>query len=177
MVILLQLRRADIQPHGKRVWLQFRTERSGKFRWATTPFCILRRDQRCYRRQNRVWRRVPSLRLLTLQIPCKRLLVTRQIQPLILLVSAGNVQRSSFRGAKFFLQNQCPICAAEQTVCSGDHIEPIFRLLLARMVYQKQTDSQLFGKRFQFADTLIIAGIMRYQETQTRWKQLQLLLL
>ena len=30
--VLLQLRRADIQPHGKRVWLQFRTERSGKFR-------------------------------------------------------------------------------------------------------------------------------------------------
>lgn len=65
-------------------------------------------------------------------------------------------------GAKFFLQNQCPICAAEQAVCSGDHIEPIFCLLLARMVYQKQTDSQLFGKRFQFADTLIIAGIAAF---------------
>ena len=65
-------------------------------------------------------------------------------------------------GAKFFLQNQRPICAAKQTVCSGDHIEPIFRLLLARMVYQKQTDSQLFGKRFQFADNLIIAGIAAF---------------
>ena len=59
-----------------------------------------------------------------------------------------------------FLQNQRPICAAEQTVCSGDHIEPIFRLLLARMVYQKQTDSQLFGKRFQFADKPIREDVM-----------------
>ena len=30
------------------------------------------------------------------------------------------------------------------------------------MVYQKQTDSQLFGKRFQFADNLIIAGIAAF---------------
>ena len=91
----------------------------------------------------------------------QRLLVTRQIQPLILLISAGNVQRSSFRGAKFFFAESAPPSAQpSKTVCSGDHIEPIFRLLLARMVYQKQTDSQLFGKRFQFADKPIREDVM-----------------
>ena len=81
------------------------------------------------------------------------------MKSLILLVSAGNVQRGLVCGALGFLQKKCSIRCTEQTICARDHIEHIVRFLLASVMHQDQTQSAAIGKAFQPGNDIVVAGV------------------
>ena len=74
------------------------------------------------------------------------------MQPLVLLVAPGYIQRSGITGALFLLEKERSISSAEQAICAGNHIELILCLLLARMMHQQQADVVFICKLFQLAD-------------------------
>ena len=94
-----------------------------------------------------------------LQFPYQPFAVPCQIEPLILLVTPGYVQRRGAVCPAFLLEQERAIRCAEQTICAGNHIESIIGRLLARMMHQQQTNAAFVGKAFQTGHHFIIAGI------------------
>ena len=97
-----------------------------------------------------------------LQFPYQLFAVPCQIEPLILLVTPGYVQRRGAVCPAFLLEQERTIRRAEQTICAGNHIESIIGLLLARMMHQQQTNTAFVGKAFQAGHHFIIAGIAAF---------------
>ena len=81
------------------------------------------------------------------------------MKSLILLVSAGDVQRGLVCCALGFLQEKRSIRRTQQTICAGDHIEHIVRFLLACVMHQDQAQAAAIGKAFQPGNDIVVAGV------------------
>lgn len=57
------------------------------------------------------------------------------------------------------MQQKGSVCRTQQTIRAGDQIEFILCLLLAGVMNKQQANAVFIGKRFQFSDNFIIAGI------------------
>lgn len=79
-----------------------------------------------------------------------------QIQSLILLISANNIERCFRRCAFFFLKKKRTVSSSKESVCSRYCFKAIVCLLFTRMMYQKQTNIVTVAEFFQYRRTWYI---------------------
>ena len=59
------------------------------------------------------------------QIPAELFFIPKKVQPLILLIPAGDLQSSRVGRALFLLEEECAVRRAHQAVRAGDHIKGV----------------------------------------------------
>lgn len=130
-----------------------------RLRCRSAPLRLFGCHQCRNRRQYRVRRFFPQFGFRSLQRPYQSFFVSGQVKALILLIASGNVQCSSVGSPALLLQQKGSVCRTQQTIRAGDQIEFILCLLLAGVMNKQQANAVFIGKRFQFSDNFIIAGI------------------
>ena len=134
-------------------------QQTTQIRRSAIPPSTSRRKKGCDAFQKRIRRLLPKLRFHTLQLPRKCFLVAEKVQPLIFLISAGDIQHRRIGGALFLAEDKATIRRTQQPVGAGDHIKLIVRLLLSGVMDKKQTDAIAIRQRLQASDDLIIVGV------------------
>ena len=146
----------DIQLHGECVGFQIHTEEFAQFRGASLPFRAVWRDVLGNLHKKRFGRFLPQFHFGFYQFPCQVFRIPDKLQPLILLISARNIQRRFVGRALFFLEDKGSVSRAEQSVGTGDHIEGIIGFLLSRVVNEDDAHARFLGYFFHRRDEFVI---------------------
>ena len=153
-MLIEQSARRNVQPHCQGIRLHLNAQHTGQRCGRSPPFGCARVDQPVDCLQQRIGRLLPSFSLRLFQLPQQFSLVSNQVQLLIRLVASRDFQKRSVRGSLFLREtlDRVFVCRTQQTVRSGNHVKPVLRLLLARVVHNHQADVLFVCKGFQLND-------------------------
>ena len=121
-VFIQQSAGVDIQLHRQGVRLHIHDEQGHQLRRCTLPVWSIVCKLFCYQLKKRFGRELPKLRFRPFQLPYQLFGIAVEIEPLILLISAGHIKRCGVCRALFRLEQESTVSRTEQTVGAGDHI-------------------------------------------------------
>ena len=81
------------------------------------------------------------------------------MQPLVLLISAGDIQHRRIGGALLLAENKTAIRCTQQAVGSGNHIEFVICLQLAGVVNDYHRHLVAVGNGFQPGHNIVVATV------------------
>ena len=94
-----------------------------------------------------------------IQIPAELFFIPKKVQPLVLLIPAGDLQGGGVGRALFLLEEESAVRRTHQAVCAGDHVKGVVGLLLPGVMHHHETDPIGVCKGLEPGNDLVVVGV------------------